>query len=66
MDLSKEEHKRIKREAKALKALSKAEKNISPELDGKLTVLCVRFGNKYGREYVERLRNMVSRHMTIP
>jgi hypothetical protein len=31
-----------------------------------ITVLCVRFGNKYGREYVERLRNMVSRHMTIP
>jgi hypothetical protein len=31
-----------------------------------LTVLCVRFGNKYSREYVERLRNMVSRHLTIP
>jgi hypothetical protein len=31
-----------------------------------ITILCVRFGNKYGREYVERLRNMVSRHMTIP
>ena len=32
----------------------------------KITFLCVRFGNKYGREYVERLRNMVSRHMTVP
>jgi hypothetical protein len=31
-----------------------------------ITVLCVRFGNKYGREYVERLRNMVSRHLTVP
>ena len=31
-----------------------------------VTVLCVRFGNKYGRNYVERLRNMVSRHLTIP
>lgn len=31
-----------------------------------LTVLCVRFGNKYGREYVERLRNMVARHLTLP
>jgi hypothetical protein len=31
-----------------------------------VTVLCVRFGNRYGREYVERLRNMVSRHLTIP
>lgn len=30
------------------------------------TVLCVRFGNLYGREYVERLRNMVSRNLTIP
>lgn len=29
-----------------------------------VTVLCVRFGSKYGIEYVEKLRNMVSRHMT--
>jgi hypothetical protein len=34
--------------------------------DTKITILCVRFGNKYSREYVERLRNMVSRHITIP
>jgi len=32
----------------------------------KLTVLCVRFGNGYGREYVERLRNMISRNLTLP
>jgi len=32
----------------------------------KVTVLCVRYGTKYGRDYVERLRNMVARHMTIP
>jgi hypothetical protein len=31
-----------------------------------ITVLCVRFGTKYGREYVERLRNMVARHLTVP
>jgi len=31
-----------------------------------VTVLCVKFGNKYGIPYVERLRNMVSRHITIP
>ena len=31
-----------------------------------VTVLCVRFGNKYGPEYVEKLRNMVSRHLTVP
>jgi hypothetical protein len=31
-----------------------------------ITVLCVRFGNKYGRDYVERLRNMVAKHITVP
>lgn len=31
-----------------------------------VTVLCVRYGNKYGRDYVERLRNMVARHITLP
>lgn len=31
----------------------------------KVTILCVRFGTKYGREYVERLRNMVARHITV-
>jgi len=35
-------------------------------MSDKLTILCVRFGNKYGREYVERLRNMVQRHTTVP
>jgi hypothetical protein len=34
--------------------------------DHKITVLCVRFGNKYGIEYVERLRNMVARNLTVP
>jgi hypothetical protein len=32
----------------------------------KVTVLCVKFGTKYGINYVERLRNMVARHMTVP
>lgn len=31
-----------------------------------ITVLCVRISNRYGPEYVERLRNMVSRHLTVP
>ena len=31
-----------------------------------VTVLCVRFGKKYGHDYVVRLRNMVSRHLTVP
>lgn len=31
-----------------------------------VTILCVRFGKKYGIDYVERLRNMVARHCTVP
>lgn len=31
-----------------------------------VTILCVKFGTKYSREYVEKLRNMVSRHFTVP
>lgn len=34
--------------------------------DNICTVICVRFGDLYGREYVEKLRNMVNRHLTIP
>jgi hypothetical protein len=34
--------------------------------DKHITILCVRFGNRYGPEYVERLRNMISRNITIP
>ena len=67
MELSKDEHRRIKREAKAAKALARAGKqldSLDPAIS--ITILCVRFGNKYGREYVERLRNMVRRHLTVP
>lgn len=64
VELSKEERKRQKREAKAAKEVAKA--LASPSSGQPLTILCVRFGNKYGREYVERLRNMVSRHITVP
>lgn len=38
--------------------------NLNPDI--KITVLCVRFGTLYGRNYVERLRNMVSRNITVP
>lgn len=67
MELSKEERRRLKEEKRAAKGYSKESSDIIAQPpDGKLTVLCVRFGNKYGREYVERLRNMVSRHLTVP
>jgi hypothetical protein len=39
---------------------------VSESTLNKVTVVCVRFGPRYGREYVERLRNMISRHMTVP
>jgi hypothetical protein len=60
-----------KEQRKLRKALLRSEKenqqalaSIAPNV--KVTILCVRFGNKYGRDYVERLRNMVSRHITVP
>jgi len=31
-----------------------------------VSILCVRFGTRYGKEYVERLRNMVARHCSLP
>lgn len=61
-----------KAERKARKAAARAEKEhtssaamLQTDRD-QITILCVRLGNKYGREYVERLRNMVSRHITVP
>jgi hypothetical protein len=61
---TKEQRKRRKALLRGEKENQQALASIDPNV--KITVLCVRFGNKYGREYVERLRNMVSRHMTIP
>jgi hypothetical protein len=55
----------LKAQRKLEKAKAKIEKLASLPQEP-LTVLCVRFGNKYGREYVERLRNMISRHLSIP
>ena len=59
-----------KEERRAYKAQRRSEKlsqdNLESSNQQQRSVLCVRFGNRYGREYVERLRNMVSRHLTIP
>jgi hypothetical protein len=65
---SKEEHRRLKAIRRAEKAASQGQKtvDIADNEIGKVTVLCVKFGTKYGREYIERLRNMVSRHLTVP
>ena len=59
-----------KEERRAYKAQRRAEKlNNSESIvdnSNRNIVLCVRFGQRYGREYVEKLRNMVSRNLTIP
>lgn len=57
--------KEQRKAAKAQRRLEKMPKSDSI-FEDKLTVLCVRFGTKYGREYVERLRNMAARHIKVP
>lgn len=63
--LSKEEKRALKAQARlekeALQSEIVEENNNQP-----ISILCVRFGDRYGRDYVEKLRNMVSRHCTIP
>lgn len=69
------EKPQTKAERKAYKALKRAEKlaaktqkrvEVMSANNEAVNILCVRFGNKYGQEYVVRLRNMVERHMTVP
>ena len=69
MELSKEQRIQAKAEKRAAKMAARGEYPdlvVPSDPNEPITVLCVRFGNKYGREYVERLRNMVSRHLTVP
>jgi len=65
-ELTKQERKELKRQRKLEKSLSKQQQVLSELKGSVMTVLCVRFGNKYGRHYVERLRNMVDKHTTVP
>lgn len=74
-DLTKEEKRKFKAGQASLEQLYQARLLSTGNTDSirttsiahdKITILCVRFGNKYGREYVERLRNMVTRHLTVP
>lgn len=74
MKLSKEERANWTKEQRRLykqfgivpSAVVENKEIIEPVTDEKVTVLCVRFGTKYGRDYVEKLRNMVSRNITVP
>ena len=68
-DLSKQERKANKAKRKLEKQLIADRKkygNIDINEDAKVNILCVRFGTKYSIEYVQRLRNMVERHLTVP
>lgn len=69
-NLTKEQRKKFK-EQRRLDKSKGAVPDILPQTlsltkPDKIIVLCVRFGNKYGRDYVERLRNMVARNLSIP
>lgn len=63
---SKEEHRLQKEMRKREKQLAKRKKAGEYIPEKEVTILCVKFGTKYGTPYVERLRNMVERHLTIP
>jgi hypothetical protein len=65
MELSKEEKRRLKAEKRARNE-QEFFQSTSVTYPDTVTVMCVKFGPLYGREYVERLRNMVNRHLTIP
>jgi len=71
--LSKEQRKAYKAQRKfekqqhKLAKQSSSQPNLEPEtLQDATNILCVRFGNKYNIAYVERLRNMIERHTTVP
>jgi hypothetical protein len=65
------ERRRKKEEDRRQKALEDAQKETpapTPRFsdDDKNYVVCLKFGNKYGSEYVNTLYNMVKRNLTIP
>lgn len=66
-NLTKEQRKAYKAQRKFEKQQALLAKQIPHEENQDATnILCVRFGNKYNIAYVERLRNMIERHTTVP
>lgn len=55
-----------KAERKARKAREKASLSPVVEKTNKRYVVCLKWGTKYGPEYVNKLYNMVNRNLTIP
>ena len=64
-NLSKQQRKELKRIEKFNKRQKSLASKSASSLELPVNVLCVRFGTKYGQEYVEKLRNMVQRHLTL-
>jgi len=64
-NLTKEQRKALKRERKFKKEQSRSLKLGRLNTDD-TNILCVRFGNKYGQDYVVKLRNMIERNITVP
>ena len=67
-NLTKEQRKAYKLQRKFEKEQARLRKTSSIDLSNSTIpiILCVRFGNKYSISYVEKLRNMIKRHTTIP
>jgi len=66
--LSKEQRKAYKLQRRFEKEQSRSRKQNSNKIiqTSLPNILCVRFGNKYSISYVEKLRNMIDRHTTMP
>lgn len=58
--LRKAQHRAAEEARRLATEVQKADTNVE------INVLCVRFGNKYGQDYVVKLRNMVERHLNVP
>jgi hypothetical protein len=65
-NFNKDDRRRRKEQRKLEKHRAKIEKRGETLPEKEITILCVKFGTKYGMPYVERLRNMVERNITIP
>jgi hypothetical protein len=59
-----------KEQRKARKSIEKAQKSVAsleilPQENVKRFVCCLKYGNKYSADYVNKLYNMVQRHLTL-
>lgn len=62
------ERRRQKEDDRRRKSLEETKAQPAPSIstEEKNYVVCLKFGNKYGPEYVNTLKSMVARHCTVP